>query len=319
MNKIQREDLSIVRQYSNLNEKEIESILEESIYAKKDDWQKFLRLFFIVLGIGFTIAGIIFFFAYNWADLNKFVKLGLTQGLLIVTTLFAIYPKLNSQLRKIVLTAASVLVGVLFAVFGQIYQTGANAYDFFLAWTLFITLWVIVGNYAALYLLYLALINITLYLYANQVAQDWSFIFLLTLLFLVNTTALMAAIILPQNKEDKILPTWFLNTVALAAISFATIALAYGIVDGSLLSILPLAVFVSIAYSVGIRYGLQIKSGFYLSAIPFSVIIILSSLLFRISDDEFMFFINGLFIIGGVTLVVTNLIRLQKKWRKNEN
>ena len=114
----------------------------------KEAWQKFFRLFFISLGVGFTVSGIVFFFAYNWADLNKFIKIGLIEALIITTISLVLFLRININTRNIILTGASVLVGVLFAVFGQIYQTGANAYDFFLVWTIFVTLWV-VGNYSA--------------------------------------------------------------------------------------------------------------------------------------------------------------------------
>ena len=140
--KIQREDIHIISRHSNLTEQAIERVLKENVYNDKEMWKKFLRLFFITLGIGFTTAGIIFFFAYNWADLNKFIKLGLTEVLIIATTIIVLLPKIKSSTRNIILTGSSFLVGVLFAVFGQIYQTGADAYDFFSAWTVFITLWV---------------------------------------------------------------------------------------------------------------------------------------------------------------------------------
>ncbi len=74
MEKIEREDIQIIARHSNWSEKSIDKILKKNIYNDKESWNKFLRLFFISLGVGFTTAGIIFFFAYNWADLHKFIK-----------------------------------------------------------------------------------------------------------------------------------------------------------------------------------------------------------------------------------------------------
>lgn len=54
------------------------------------DWSRFVRILLLTLGIGFTIAGIIFFFAYNWEALPKFAKLSLTGGLIITTTLLSL-------------------------------------------------------------------------------------------------------------------------------------------------------------------------------------------------------------------------------------
>jgi uncharacterized membrane protein len=44
-------------------------------------------------------------------------------------------------------------VGVLQAVFGQIYETGADSYVLFLIWALLIIGWVAIGGYAPLWLL----------------------------------------------------------------------------------------------------------------------------------------------------------------------
>ena len=145
MEKIEREDIQIITRHSNWSEKSIDNILKKDIYSDKQSWHKFLRLFFISLGVGFTTAGIIFFFAYNWADLHKFIKIGLIEGLIISLTLVILFSKISLDIKNILFTGTSILVGVLFAVFGQIYQTGANAYDFFLGWTMFITIWVFVS------------------------------------------------------------------------------------------------------------------------------------------------------------------------------
>ena len=47
------------------------------------------------------------------------------------------------------LIAASVLVGVLLAVIGQVYHTGADAYSLFAAWTLLILPWTLASRSAA--------------------------------------------------------------------------------------------------------------------------------------------------------------------------
>ncbi|WP_299104907.1 DUF2157 domain-containing protein [uncultured Tenacibaculum sp.] len=314
MEKIEREDIHIISRHSNWSERSIDKILKQEIYSNKQSWQKFLRLFFISLGISFTTAGIIFFFAYNWADLHKFIKIGLIEGLIVISTLTLLLSKVSLDIKKILLTGASVLVGVLFAVFGQIYQTGANAYDFFLGWTIFITLWVAISNFAPLWLIFITLINTTLILYTQQVAHDWSEVFVFTLLFIINilflTTFLYGKKI---NKEIKI-PIWFSNLIALTALSFSTLGIIFGIFDKTQKSFFILIIITSILYGIGIKYGLKVKSGFYLSIIPFSIIIIISALLIKISDGAGIFFIISLFVIGSVTLVIKNLIDLQKKW-----
>ncbi len=289
MTKIDRDDIQIISRHSNWSEESIDKILKEEIYSNKESWQKFLRLFFISLGVSFTTAGIIFFFAYNWADLHKFIKIGLIEGLIIITTLIILFSKISLDTKNILLTGTSILVGVLFAVFGQIYQTGANAYDLFLGWTMFIALWVAISNFAPLWLIFITLINTTLILYSQQVAHDWSEVFVFTLLFVINilflTTALFGKKIIEKIKP----PIWFTNLIALASVSFSTIGISIGIFDHQQASFIILIIITSILYGVGIKYGLKMRSGFYLSIIPFSIIVIVSTFLIKLSMVQVCF------------------------------
>jgi uncharacterized membrane protein len=309
---MQREDIHIISRHSDLTEQAADKALKENVYNDNKEWQKFLRLFFISLGVGFIVSGTVFFFAYNWADLHKFTKIGLTEGLLIATTILALLPKINENIKNIILTGASVLVGVLFAVFGQVYQTGANAYDFFLAWTVFVTLWVLVSNFAPLWLLYLVLINTTFVLYSQQVAKDWSEVFICTLLFVINLAVLISSTLFVKEK----MPNWLLKIIALASISYATIGILIGISDKPQTTLLILILFTAIVFALGIWHGLKTKSVFYLSIISLGLIIIISALLIKISkEDIFMLFtLVSLFIIASVPLTIINLIHIQNKW-----
>ena len=103
MEKIEREDIQIITRNSNWSEKSIDNILKKNIYSDKESWQKFLRLFFISLGVGFTTAGIIFFFAYNWAELHKFIKIGLIEGLIIISTLVILFSKISLDIMNLVI------------------------------------------------------------------------------------------------------------------------------------------------------------------------------------------------------------------------
>ncbi len=315
MKNIQREDIHIIGRYSNLTEQDIDKILKENVYNNREGWLKFLKLFFIALGIGFSVSGIVFFFAYNWADLHKFAKIGLTEGLIIATTCFALFLNVNTSLKNIILTGAAVLVGVLFAVFGQIYQTGANAYDFFLAWTIFVTLWVVVSNFAPLWLLYLVLINTTFILYTQQVVGDWSTSFVFTILSIFNTAALITSILFARYKKINI-PNWFSNVVALFSISCATIGIVVGIFDQIDFPVLFLIML--LFFALGIWYGLTAKSVFYIALIPFCLIIIVSALMIRHTTEIITFLLISLFVIISVTGLIIGLINIQKKWKNEE-
>ena len=119
----------------------------QALYANKRQWNQFLSIFLLAAGIGFTVTGIIFFFAYNWDELPKFAKLGMVEVLLATSVLLAVFTRWSTLVKQVLLTGATFLTGTLFAVFGQIYQTGADAYHLFLGWTLFTFLWAVADIY----------------------------------------------------------------------------------------------------------------------------------------------------------------------------
>ena len=143
----------------------------QALYADKKQWNQFLSVFLLAVGVGFTVAGIIFFFAYNWDELPKFAKLGIVEVLLIASVLLATFTRWNKLVKQILLTGATFLIGTLFAVFGQIYQTGADAYDLFLGWTLFTILWAVAIRFAPLWLTFIGLLCTTIWLYNIQIAS----------------------------------------------------------------------------------------------------------------------------------------------------
>jgi hypothetical protein len=120
-------------------------------------------------------------------------------------------------------------------------------------------------------------------------------------------------------KAGKSIPTWFTNLVALAAISFSTIGIVTGIFRSLDLSFWLLVLFVALAYTAGIWFGLRQHSIFYLSIIPVSLIIIGSAWFLNISNDAGSFLFISLFIIGSATLTIKYLLDLQKKWAHEQS
>lgn len=314
MNPKIREEIQLITQHSNWPAAYVDKLLKENVYHQKSDWQHFLRLFLLTMGIGLASTGIIFFFAYNWENLHKFVKLGLIASLIIASSLIVIFSRLALPLKQIILTGAAILTGCLFAVFGQIYQTGADAYDLFLGWTILITIWVIVANFSPLWILYIALINTTIILYADQVAGNWSLVLTCTILFLVNTLFVVAFRWLSSYRQVAKQANWFTHTIALAAVSCATIGLSFGILAEKKPVFFMLLLITILLYGLTILYALKEKSLYYLAIIGFSSIIIASTQIIEFSRNEYIFLLVTLFIITSVTLLIKKMIDLQKKW-----
>jgi uncharacterized membrane protein len=128
-------------------------------------WSLWLDRGLLILGVVLIVAGIGYFFAHNWQHLTENDKLVLAGGSVLVAFIGAIYAGTNRFLGKLLLLTASLLVGVFIAVFGQIYQTGADTYELFQAWAFLIFPWVVLGRFVPLWLFWLALVNLAIGFY----------------------------------------------------------------------------------------------------------------------------------------------------------
>lgn len=123
-------------------------------------WRGFVDRVLLWLGTIFVAAGLLFFLAYNWDALGRFAKLGLVEGAVLVTLAFVWRLGLDATPGKAALLAASLAVGGLLALIGQTYQTGADTFELFGSWAVAILPWVVLGRFAALWILWLALVNL---------------------------------------------------------------------------------------------------------------------------------------------------------------
>jgi uncharacterized membrane protein len=132
-------------------------------------WLRYIDRFLLAVGAALIVTGIAAFFAWNWAELHRLAKLGLIEAGLAGAVLVAWRLGIDSAGGRASLLAAAVLVGVVFAVFGQAYQTGADPYGLFVVWALLILPWAVIGRQAGLWLLIHVVLNLALILYWTQV------------------------------------------------------------------------------------------------------------------------------------------------------
>lgn len=312
MSKISRTDIHLINTYSNWTKESLSAILRRHVYPDRQQWKLFLQLFIITLGVGFTVAGIVFFFAYNWNGLHRFLKLGIVESLIVISLILTLISGQKRLVRKIIGTAAPALVGVLLLVYGQVYQTSALEYEFFLQWVLFISIWVFVSGFPHLWLLFLILVHITIIFYMEQAQKNSSPSAVYALLSGLDCAAYFLNILLLKWRKAKI-PLWFLQCVAIGTAIFATMGISNGIHHEPDLVFALLCTGTLIVYAFGVDYGLRQKSSFLLSLISLSVIIIIASIMLKISESQSMILVTGLFIILSVTAVIKMLSALQNR------
>lgn len=192
-----------------------------AVLPSADEWRRFLDRLLVFMGTVLLAAGVIFFFAYNWQHLGRFAKFGLVEAPILVTLVFVWRLGLDGVAGRAALLLAALLTGALLALVGQTYQGGADTVELFAAWAAAILPWALVARFPALWILWLALVNLALALYFHTFGILWGMLFapekLLWLLFALNTAALAAWEIFAARGIEWLRERWSVRIVATAS------------------------------------------------------------------------------------------------------
>jgi uncharacterized membrane protein len=132
-------------------------------------WEAWGRRALLAAAMAHLLAGVVFFFAFNWADLTPMAKFALLAGAAALAALAAVFARLDGPAGQALLISASILTGALLAVIGQVYQTGADAWELFAFWALLILPWVAVSRSAAHWVVWLVITGLAAWLYGADV------------------------------------------------------------------------------------------------------------------------------------------------------
>ncbi|WP_235041515.1 DUF2157 domain-containing protein [Vreelandella profundi] len=128
-------------------------------------WAVFIDRLLLWLGGLMLAFSVLFFIAYNWAEMGRWLRFGMVQAALVLAVGIALWANANAVVYRVALTAASLLVGVLLTLLGQIYQTGADPWQLFFVWALLALPWVWAARFELLWMLWLGLLNLAIGLY----------------------------------------------------------------------------------------------------------------------------------------------------------
>jgi uncharacterized membrane protein len=228
MSRLRSEVLEWLDQGRVVPGREREALRAAGMVPARGDWRAFLAQLALWLGTVALAAALIFFFAFNWDDLGRFGKFALVEAAIVAALLVCWRANLDTNGGKAVLLLLSLLVGALLALSGQVYQTGADPFELFAWWAVLILPWVLIGRFSALWLLWLALLNLASALYFQLFWEPQP---LLWSLFALNALALAAWEAARRLGCSWLSDSWTPRLVALASAGAATALIAWAILD----------------------------------------------------------------------------------------
>lgn len=125
-----------------------------------------------VLGISLVLAAIIYFFAANWGGMERMEKIAASGGLVLLfygasyaLSKFRSMLGHHTFLSALLLVGGCISFGAAVALLEQIYNSHADSYSLFLAWSAPALLFAWITRYSPFYLLSYTLIHLTLWFY----------------------------------------------------------------------------------------------------------------------------------------------------------
>ncbi len=231
-------------------------------------WQRYLNLLFLLLTVGFLTSGVVTLIAANLDYFSDLAKIYGLQTLLVVTLVLGLYCFIRESRRQAkeklkwktysIFFVVSVLIGGLFALVGQTYQTGADLWQLFAVWTLCQLPFLLLFPNVASALLFATTTNVTFYLFNEQNSYNS-----MGYAVLINTGFLVVSELFSKTFHDqhwRILPKVFLVLTFASLFGLTVIydvyfhAYAWGELGRSSLSSLQIAIPSLVAFYIYQKY-----------------------------------------------------------------
>lgn len=268
------------------------------------DWKRVLGLTFLVFGVVLIVSGVILFGAYNWESLPRFAKFGLLQVLIVGFWLVSRLRPADSLEGTASLWGAAMLVGAHLAVYGQVYQTGADSFSLFSTWALLILPWSVSSRANVFWFTQAVLLNVSFLLFWQQrVGYEFTLFALSYAVFNVVLAVAWTSLKQRYPWTSSGIPT-LLYTCALVPLTWASCLALWSVGSETL------CIFVTISLWVGLvrfyRTGIDI-----LALVACSVLFVWGGLLTRI----FLEFkeLGFLLVAFGILAALTPMVRILKR------
>ena len=141
-----------------------------------------IKRFLLLFSVIFLIAGVTSFTAYNWENMSNIEKLAVPSVLIIVG--LVVYLFLKKEIYKnLAIFFSSFMIGTLFAVYGQVYQTGADVWILFRNWAIFLIIPMVATGYYSVMILFSIVTTISTGFYLDLYLSEAIVPFLSSLIF----------------------------------------------------------------------------------------------------------------------------------------
>lgn len=282
-----------------------EALTAAKVTPNGKSWQTFVDNLLLWLGgLALAFAGM-FFIAYNWDGIGRYAKFGIVEGLIVIAIIA--YCKLgeNTTASKVSLLVATIFLGVLLALYGQTYQTGADPWQLFFTWALLMLPWAIIGRFPAIWIVWVTLINISIVFYHQTFQRTFWFVFgpetvMLWLTFFFNTLVLAGWEFLARTWHW-LYERWAIRLVAAGSgisLSWLVLHAIYEKGEASVMPGLTWVIWLVIMYFIyrKIRPDLFMLAGCCLSGITVTISFLGKHILNSVSSGGFL--ILALLVIG---------------------
>ena len=279
------------------------------ILHPRGEWVLWSSRLLLFTGTALVLAGLIYFFAFNWAKLGPGIKLGAIELGILGCGLAYLRMSAEHLSAKVILLCASMLVGIFLVVFGQIYQTGADAYQLFMMWSILISGWVLISRFAAHWILWVVVVNLFAVLYWDQgisISRD-SRLLICSYLALLNGVVLGAREWAAERGMLWVSGGWNRLVLVVGVLGYLLIPLVmfvtgersadYGVIVGALFGLVAHALFIYV-------YRYRIADIWVLAVTILSACIVIECAVFHEIHEIFGFYDATAFLMMSVATVV---------------
>jgi|HigsolmetaAR203D_1030402.scaffolds.fasta_scaffold00358_11 uncharacterized membrane protein len=290
----------------------------------KQETLAFLASLLRIAGLLAISVSVVFFIAANWQGLQVFGRFALIELLLVAAMVVAWWRPPPLHVGRGALFFAFVMTGVLLALVGQTYQTGADVYELFLMWAVLGTPLVFAAHWSVTWAAWLLVLNLALGLFCAMQPANGLFWMLLPGGSIHSASLLLVPMMvdlalwalcesLAETRWASIVPRWLARLVLALALAYATWAGVLAIIAEKAAERAFVLVFVLIALAGIARYAIRRRADvFPLAAIAASLVVLTSYALAEVVHGSG----TKTFFVLSVWLVVSSAVsgRLLMKW-----